>query len=991
MRKHTLSHESLKLIQSKYGDENKIIFGVLLLCFERVGRFPSEYNEALMQTLSDICSILKNGNKEEENVVKSVLNPSSRTIKRFKGEIRSYLNVKLLNKAKLSGFLDHCKAVIFPMSFKWEQTLEQAYSYLKKNKIEPCSSLDLDKLLATAHREFESAFFSKIEKSLSNQTKNALDKLLEDVDIESSSDQESTEPNITLGQLKEDKPKLKIDSILYEVQKYKFLSNLNIPKIQFGSRLLLIKYYERILVEAPSLIKKHNSSIRYAYLAIFCVIKKQLMTDTLTDMLLKILHRIKSKSERSVDKDLKNDNKRVKGKFGTLLVLAKKSIDNPKGVIQETIYPDVPHEHLSQIVSELGEDGRWYNNKIKTKALSLYSHNNRRLVWALIDALTLKTDDKLSNILSAIHLIKKINIENDMSLKNRLFNPIILNNLVPEHWHPFIIIKAEHPTKVNINWQALELALFEKIEKQIPTKNIWVEDAYRYRNPTEDVPADFDENEDYYFDLLGLPKDADVFIKDLKDRLNDNMSALNESILSNTKVVIKNRGKSGSIKVTPFDPQAEPQNIELLKLEVAKIWPNLHLLDILKEAEHRIGFTKQFQSVSSREVIKKEILTKRLLLCIFGIGSNTGIKRMSGISIDTEKYDDLRYVKKRFMNCQNIRFAIQDVVNEINNIRDKSVWGEATTSCASDSKKMSVWDQNLMVAWHARYGGRGVMIYWHVDKKGLCIHSKLKTCSSSEVGSMIHGVLYHDTTMDMDQISVDTHGQSAIGFAFSELFDFDLLPRIKNINKQRLYCSSKAAKDSYTNLTDALAPTNIVWKKIKTQYREIVKLAAALKLKTVDPDVLMKRLSADNKSDPVYQAIMEMGKASRTIFLCRYLSHEDLRIEINDALNVVERVNGIMEFIFYGRLGEISSNNTNEQEMSLLCLHLLQVCMVHINTLLIQEVLLDPKWKNILNKHDMRALSPLLHGHINPYGFLHLDMEKRLNIKFNNQQYGEEV
>lgn len=988
MKKSTISHESLNLIQSKYGDENKIIFGILLLYFERVGRFPSEDNEALMQTLSDICTILKNANKEE-SIIKSVLNPSSRTIKRFKGEIRSYLNVKLLNKAELNDFLDYCKAVIFPKSFKWEQNLEQAYAYLKKHKIEPCSSLDLDKLLATAHREFESAFFSEIAESLSEKTKEALDKLLEDVDIETSSDQESTEPNITLGQLKEDKPKLKIDSILYEVKKYKFLSNIHIPKIQSGSRQLLIKYYERIIVEAPSLIKKHNSSIRYAYLAIFCVIKKQMMTDTLTDMLLKLLHRIRSRSERTVDTDLKNDNKRVKGKLGTLLVLAKKSVDHPAGIIQDTIYTCVPHEHLSQIITEFGEDGQWYFNKIKAKALSLYSHNNRRLVWALIDALTLKTDDKLSNVLSAIHIIKKINIENDVSLKNRLYNPIILKNLVPEHWHPFIILTTDHATKVNINWQALELALFEKVEKKIPTKNIWVEDAYRYRNPAEDVPSDFDENEDYYFDLLGLPKDTDVFIKNLKDRLNDNMSALNDSILNNTNVVIKNRGKSGSIKVTPFDPQAEPQNIELLKLEVAKIWPNLHLLDILKETEHRIGFTRLFQSVSSREVIKKETLTKRLLLCIFGLGSNTGIKRMSGMSIDTEKYDDLRYVKKRFMNCQNIRFAIQDVVNEVNNIRDKSVWGEATTSCASDSKKMSVWDQNLMVEWHARYGGRGVMIYWHVDKKGLCIHSKLKTCASSEVGSMIHGVLYHDTAMDMDKISVDTHGQSAIGFAFSELFYFDLLPRIKNINKQKLYCSSKAAKDSYTNLTDALAPTNIVWKKIKTQYREIVKLAAALKLKTVDPDVLMKRLSADNKSDPVYQALMEMGKASRTIFLCRYLSHEDLRIEINDALNVVERVNGIMEFIFYGRLGEISSNSTNEQEMSLLCLHLLQVCMVHINTLLIQEVLLDPKWKNILNKHDMRALSPLMHGHINPYGFLHLDMEKRLNIKSNDQQYGE--
>lgn len=989
MTKQTLSHESLNLIQSKYGDDNKITFGVLLLYFERVGRFPNEENDNLEQATNDIFIILKIAPKAFQSIYKIVLNPLLRNIRRFKNEIRLHLKFRSLGESEKHLFLDHCKAVIFPKSFKWEQNLEQAYTYLRKNKIEPCSFLDLDKLLATAHREFESTFFSEIEKSLSDKTKEALDKLLEDVDIDNSSNQESTELNIKLGQLKEDKPKLKIDSVLYEVQKYKFLSTIDIPKIQFGSRHLLIKYYERILVEAPSLIKKHNSSIRYAYLAIFCVIKKQLMTDTLTDMLLKLLHRIRSRSERAVDKALKNDNKRVKGKLGTLLVLAKKSIDNPAGVIRETIYPDVPHEHLSQIVTELGEDGQWYFNKIKTKALSLYSHNNRRLVWALIDALTLKTGDKLSTVLGAIHLIKKINIESDASLKNRLYNPIILKNLVTEHWHPFIIIKNDHPTKVNMNWQALELALFEKIEKQLPTKNIWVEDAYRYRNPAEDMPADFDENEDYYFDLLGLPKDADVLIKGLKDRLNDNMSALNKSILTNTKVVIKNRGKSGSIKITPFDPQAEPQNIDLLKLEVAKIWPNLHLLDILKETEHRIGFTKLFQSVSSREVIKKETLTKRLLLCIFGIGSNTGIKRMSGISIDTEKYDDLRYVKKRFMTCQNIRFAIQDVVNEVNNIRDKSVWGEATTSCASDSKKMSVWDQNLMVEWHARYGGRGVMIYWHVDKKGLCIHSKLKTCSSSEVGAMIHGVLYHDTAMDMDQISVDTHGQSAIGFAFSELFDFDLLPRIKNINKQKLYCSSKAAKDSYTNLTDALAPTNIVWKKIKTQYREIVKLAAALKLKTVDPDVLMKRLSADNKSDPVDQALMEMGKASRTIFLCRYLSHEDLRIEINEALNVVERVNGIMEFIFYGRLGEISSNSTNEQEMSLLCLHLLQVCMVHINTLLIQEVLSDPKWKNILNKQDMRALSPLLHGHINPYGFLHLDMAKRLNIKFNKQQEGK--
>ena len=59
-----------------------------------------------------------------------------------------------------------------------------------------------------------------------------------------------------------------------------------------------------------------------------------------------------------------------------------------------------------------------------------------------------------------------------------------------------------------------------------------------------------------------------------------------------------------------------------------------------------------------------------------------------------------------------------------------------------------------MSEWHPRYKNRGVMIYWHIDKNSALIHSKLKTCLSSEVGSMITGVLKHDTKMNMDKTYV---------------------------------------------------------------------------------------------------------------------------------------------------------------------------------------------------------------------------------------------
>ncbi|MCX4506709.1 transposase [Streptomyces anulatus] len=64
----------------------------------------------------------------------------------------------------------------------------------------------------------------------------------------------------------------------------------------------------------------------------------------------------------------------------------------------------------------------------------------------------------------------------------------------------------------------------------------------------------------------------------------------------------------------------------------------------------------------------------------------------------------------------------------------------------------------------------------------------------------------------------------------------------------------------------------------------------------------------------------------------------------------------------------------------MLALHLLQSALVHVNTLLVQEVLADPKWADKLTDADRRALSPLFWTHVNPYGRFELDMNSRLDL-----------
>jgi Tn3 transposase DDE domain len=70
------------------------------------------------------------------------------------------------------------------------------------------------------------------------------------------------------------------------------------------------------------------------------------------------------------------------------------------------------------------------------------------------------------------------------------------------------------------------------------------------------------------------------------------------------------------------------------------------------------------------------------------------------------------------------------------------------------------------------------------------------------------------------------------------------------------------------------------------------------------------------------------------------------------------------------------------QEITMLALHLLQISLVYINTLMIQRILGEPNWtQRMMPEEDLRALTPLIYTHVTPYGMFRLDMTKRLDIE----------
>ena len=160
----------------------------------------------------------------------------------------------------------------------------------------------------------------------------------------------------------------------------------------------------------------------------------------------------------------------------------------------------------------------------------------------------------------------------------------------------------------------------------------------------------------------------------------------------------------------------------------------------------------------------------------------------------------------------------------------------------------------------------------------------------------------------------------------------------------------------------------------------MIRYTTAIRLGTADTETILRRFTRNNLQHPTYRALGELGKALRAIFLCDYLTSHELRREIHEGLNVVENWNSANGFIRYGKNGDLTSNRRDDQEIAVLCLHLLQSRPrlhqhPHDPTSPRRPHLGPPTHRQRPARPHPTHLQPR-----HPYGYLQLDMTRRLAL-----------
>jgi len=736
------------------------------------------------------------------------------------------------------------------------ELLSEAVLWCRDRRVDLPAKKELQRLVRSARNRFFQDLYQHV---------------LDEMSYESLSQMERCSEPMDSGQtlydwMKSPPGKLGMKTILEEIKKLEF-----IWKFQIDSSRCFPNISNRVLrqlqatarAEDISDMNRHPMPRRVTLLAALLAAREMEVTDHIVHIFLDLIRHIDKKADRKIEKELIRDIRKVYGKTKILYRIAQAATKNPDGTIRQVLFSEVDEEVFHRLVIESEQTEARYEIVKAHELQRKYRQFYRRMMNPALEALKFRTNNPAQR-----PLLKGLELVHLYLDTKHIYYPEdeeVPDELLTRHWRELVLEESPQGNRPRIVKHFFELCVLTKLERVFKCKEVWVERAYRYRNPDEDLPANWDKSRVEHYQSHGIPLDVGTFLGPIRTEMESALEGFHRFLGRRRDVYIKHPGggENGVFHVPKIQPLPERPILEEIKRNVVKRWGILDLLDVLAEADRQVHFSRYFQTSAQRQILGKKEARQRLLLTIFSLGTNLGLRRIHSAARPSCAYDDLRYFRSRFVNAHALREAIIALVNRILAIRNPQIWGQGT-ACASDGKHIGSWDQNLMAEWNPHYTKQGVMAYWHVETNAMCIYSQLKTCNSSEVAPMIEGLVRHDSDMRVESNFVDSHGQSEVAFAFCRFLGFELLPRLKRIKYERLYSPDKGMNQRFPRLSGVFANRPIKWNFVEQQYDDMVRHVVAVAEGTGPIDSILRRFNRYNRTHPTYKALPPPASAFYT-------------------------------------------------------------------------------------------------------------------------------
>ena len=294
-------------------------------------------------------------------------------------------------------------------------------------------------------------------------------------------------------------------------------------------------------------------------------------------------------------------------------------------------------------------------------------------------------------------------------------------------------------------------------------------------------------------------------------------------------------------------------------------------------------------------------------------------------------------------------------------------WGDGTTSSSDGQRFRAGGKAESTGHINPKYGSEpGRLIYTHVSDQYSPFHSKLINVGIRESTYVLDGLLYHESDLKVEEHYTDTAGFTDHVFALMHLLGFKFAPRIRDLGDTKLFIPR--GDNPYQALKPMIGST-INTKVIEDNWSDILRLATSIKQGTATASLLVKKLSSYPRQNGLAQALREVGRIERTLFILDWLQNVELRRRVQAGLNKGEARNALARAVFFNRLGEFLDQSFEGQRYRASGLNLLTAAIVLWNTVYIERAVNTLRTSGYeINDEHLQYLSPLGWEHINLTG-----------------------
>ncbi|WP_213807823.1 Tn3 family transposase [Granulicella sp. dw_53] len=743
-------------------------------------------------------------------------------------------------------------------------------------------------------------------------------------------------------------------NILFHIERLQHIRNL-----ELRSDLAQLIHQNRLLQLAregasttPQHIARFDDPRRYGTLVAVLLEASSTLTDEILDLHDRFVGSIFNKARRRRDEAFQSSGKainekvRLYARIGQALLAAKEDGADPFAAIEKI----VSWVDFARTVTEAEQLAQPEDFDF----LGLISNGfpqMRRYTPAMLDIFEFRAAPAAQPLLEVVDILRRMNRD-----KSRSVPQDASLEWISQRWRPYVV------TDDGIDRRFYELCALTELKNRLRSGDVWVAGSRQFKDFDAYLlePSRFAELRTQQNLSLPVEHNGDTYVEGrvalLKQSLDevDGLAARGE--LPDAAVT-----ESG-LKISPI-ANAVPDEASVLMRCAYALLPHIKITDLLLEVDRWTGFSKHFTHLKTGEPAKDQLL---LLTAILADGINLGISKMAEACPGTTARK-LDWLASLHIRDEAYTKALAELVNHHHRHPFSEHWGEGTTS-SSDGQRFRAsgrGEQSGQV--NLRYGNEpGVLFYTHISDQYTPFYTKVIAANARDATHVLDGLLYHESDLRIEEHYTDTAGFTDHVFALCHLLGFRFAPRIRDLADKRLYVPGKE-RDHPT-----LAPLiggKLNLKLVRTQWEEILRLAASIRHGTVTASLIIRKLASYPRQNSLHTALREIGRIERSLFMLEWMKDPELRRRVQVGLNKGEARNALARAVFFNRQGDLRDRSFENQRYRASGLNLIVAAITLWNTVYLERAVAALREHGItIDDESLAHLSPIGWEHINLTG-----------------------